>query len=65
MYKKHYNYHIDSHGLHYIGLTLDWNYQQDFVDISMSGYISKLLKRLNPPSPLKPTYSPHEYCPVI
>ena len=56
---NHYKYHIDPHGSHYMGLTLNWNYEQGFVDVSMPGYITKLLKRLQHPAPSKPEYSPH------
>ena len=59
--KNHYDYHMDHEGMNYIGLTLDWNYQQGYVDISMPTYIPKLLAKLNHPRPKKPQYSPHEH----
>ena len=34
---------MDYEGQHFLGLTLDWNYQQGYVDISMPGYIEKFL----------------------
>ena len=38
-------YHIKSDwtGLNYCGLTINWNYRNCVVDISMPGYIPKLL----------------------
>ena len=59
--KNHYTYHINHTGSHYIGLTLNWHYDQGYVDISMPGYISKLLTRLQHTLPNKPEYSPHDH----
>ena len=59
--KNHYDYHIDHEGRHYIGLTLDWNYQRGYVDVSMPQYIPKLLEQLKHPLPQKPEYSPHKH----
>ena len=42
-----FKYTIDNEGKNYCGLTLDWNYRQGYVDISMPKYIQKLLKRLD------------------
>ena len=41
---SHYKYHIDTTGTHYMGLTLKWNYDKQYVDISIPGYVPKLLK---------------------
>ena len=60
---KHYEYTIDRSGEHYLGLKLDWCYDKNFVDISMPGYIDRLLKRLKHPPPKKPQASPHEHLP--
>ena len=35
---------VDWEGKYYIGLTLDWNYKDHYVGISVPGYITKLLK---------------------
>ena len=60
---KYYEYTIDRSGEHYLGLKLDWCYDKNFVDISMPGYIDRLLKRLKYPPPKKPQASPHEHLP--
>ena len=60
---KHYDYHIDPTGTHYMGFTLTWNYKKKYVDISMPTYIINLLKRLNHPCPKKPEFSPHHHTP--
>jgi hypothetical protein len=42
----------------YTGLTIDWNYDQGTVDISMPGYIEKALKRFQHPPPTEPEDAP-------
>jgi len=41
--KKNYNISEDWTGSLYCGITLDWNYTQRTLDISMPGYIKKQL----------------------
>ena len=43
--KDHYDITIDWNGNNYCGLKVDWNYQKQYVDISMPGYIAKVLRR--------------------
>lgn len=59
--KEHYKLTIDYNGNDYCGLTIDWNYQQRFVDISMPGYIGKVLLHHDTTPPVKPTNTPHPY----
>ena len=59
--KAHYTIKIDWSGRNYCGLTLDWDYQARQVDISMPGYIKKLLTRLAHPPPSKPRHAPHAW----
>ena len=49
--RKYYNILVDDTGSNYLGLTINWNYCQGFIDILMPGYIPKLCSRLNHPSP--------------
>jgi len=51
----------DFTGTLYCGLTLKWNYQLRYVDISMPGYIEKALQRFKLPSPYKQQHSPHAH----
>jgi hypothetical protein len=44
----------------YLGMHLDWHYDENFVDISMPGYVEKARQRLEYPPPKKPQFSPHE-----
>ena len=57
--KQHYKITIDKEGRNYCGLTFDWDYDNGWVDISMPGYIDKVLHRYNHTPPPNPEYSPH------
>ena len=59
--KKYYDILVDDTDSNYLGLTIDWNYRHGYVDISMSGYITKLCLRLNHPSPIRPQHAPHKW----
>ena len=59
-----YKYTTDWTGHNYCGLTLDWNYLQGYVDISMPGYLEKALKRLQYTPKISPQYSPHAHIPI-
>jgi hypothetical protein len=43
----------------YCGLTIDWNYSQDHVDISMPGYVENALHKFRHPQPEQPEDAPH------
>ena len=45
---RHYKTSIDWKGSLYCGITLDWNYDKRYLDISMPGYIDKVRQRFNP-----------------
>ena len=45
----------------YCGLTLEWDYQNRTVDISMPGYIAKALQRFQHNKPHTPQHSPHKW----
>ena len=38
----------------YCGITLEWNYEERFLDISMPGYIDKLQARYQNEMPSRP-----------
>jgi len=57
--RQHYEVEEDWDGKLYCGITLKWDYEKRHVDISMPGYISKLLSRFEHKSPAKPQHSPH------
>ena len=54
--KAHYDYHIH---------TMNWNYKEGCVDLSILKYIPNLSQRLKHKTQNKPEYWPHENYPVI
>ena len=52
---------IDWKGTQYCGLTLTWNYPEEYVDISMPGYVKKALKKFNHKPPKSPEHAPHDW----
>eukprot|EP00804_Cyclotella_cryptica_P018372 CCRYP_015481-RA/>CCRYP_015481-RA protein AED:0.17 eAED:0.17 QI:0/0/0/1/1/1/2/0/862 len=52
--KKHYDVKVDHTGSLYCGITLDWHYEEKYLDISMPGYVTKQLTKYNHPHPKKP-----------
>ena len=57
--RQHYDVEEDWTGKLYCGISLKWDYERRYVDISMPGYIDKLLARFNHKPPHKPQHSPH------
>lgn len=43
--RKYYKVSVDYEGKKYCGLQITWNYDKHFVDISMPGYIDRLLHK--------------------
>ena len=41
--RKSYKITVDWKGQNYCGLTINWNYKEGYVDISMPGYVKKSL----------------------
>jgi hypothetical protein len=58
---KHYEVKPDWSGTQYLGLTLQWDYINRWVDISMPGYIQRALTRFAHDMPKRPIHSPHVY----
>ena len=57
--RQNYEVEEDWDGSLYCGITLKWNYAARYVDISMPGYVNKLLARFDHKMPAKPQHSPH------
>ena len=53
----------DWDGALYCGITLEWDYNKQWLDISMPGYIKKVLQRYLHESPSKPQHSPYVIAP--
>jgi hypothetical protein len=47
----------------YCGITLKWNYDERWLDISMPGYIKKLLLKYKHCMPTKPQHCPYAPAP--
>jgi hypothetical protein len=45
----------------YCGITLHWNYDDKYVDLSMPGYIKEALHKFQHPLPKRPQYAPHNW----
>ena len=56
-----YNISTDMTGENYCGLTMNWNYTAGHVDISMPGYIEKVLHKYPLPSKKFPQYAPYKW----
>jgi hypothetical protein len=48
-------------GNRYIGRTLNWNYEKDYVDLSIPDYIARALQHFVHPMPKRPEHAPHDY----
>ena len=59
--RANYGVTVDKEGRNFCGLNLDWNYQQGYVDVSMPGYIQKVLLKYHHPKPKRPKFSPHKH----
>ena len=58
---QHYTITTDWTGSNFCGLTIEWNYAKKYVDISLPGYVNKVLQKFNHPLPHKPQYAPHKW----
>jgi hypothetical protein len=63
--KKNYNISSDWNGRAYCGLTLDWDYKNRTVELSMPGYIKAALHKYQHPAPARPEHSLHTWNPPI
>jgi hypothetical protein len=63
--KKKYNISSDWNGAAYCGLTLEWDYKNQTVDLSMHGYIKATLHKYQHPAPTRPEHAPHTWNPPI
>jgi hypothetical protein len=59
--KEHYEVEEDWEGRRYLGITLDWDYKNCEVHLSMPEYVERALARFNHPMPDKPQHQPHQH----
>ena len=58
--RKYYVISVDWTGSQYCGHTLDWNYDQRIVDMSMPGYVEKAVQKYQY-QPMQKQDAPHEW----
>jgi hypothetical protein len=63
--KANYPVKADWTGSKYIGIDLEWRYEQGEVKTSMKGYVPKGLKEFQHPPPRKPVNGPTPYTPPV
>jgi hypothetical protein len=63
--KKNYNISSDWNGRAYCGLTLDWDYKNRTVNLSMPGYIKAALHKYQHAAPAQPQHAPYTWKPPI
>ena len=59
--KDKYDITIDCSGTSFLGITIDWNYQDRYDDISLPKYVPKALKNFNHLSPNCLQHMPHPW----
>eukprot|EP00957_Ditylum_brightwellii_P074959 5696564-Ditylum_brightwellii.AAC.1 len=59
--RKYYSISIDKEGKNCCGLTIDWHYADDFVDICIPGFVPKALEKFQHVPPARPQYAPHQW----
>jgi hypothetical protein len=59
--EQHYQVSTDRGGTRYCGLTLAWDYNKRTCDISMPGYIARVLQRFQHVASGKAEHSPHSW----
>jgi len=58
---QHYQVTKDWDAIWYCDMTLNWDYQNCTVDLSMPGYIDQALKCFQHPQPRQPEHAPHAW----
>lgn len=62
--RQHYQIKIDWSATLFSGITIKWDYVKRTADLSMPGYITKMLAEFNHPTPKRPQHSPHPHNPI-
>ena len=61
--QQHYEITTDMEATKFCGITLEWNYDEGHVTLSMPGYVEKALQRFTHPTPTRPQHAPHPWIP--
>ncbi len=62
--KKNYTITVDREGTKYIGLTIEWDYENGKVHMHMQGYLAKAMTRFKHETPTKIQHSLHHHIEV-
>ena len=52
---------VDWIGSTYCGMNLQWNYDQEYVDVAMHDYVNRALTKYNHTPPQRPQHAPHAW----
>jgi len=52
---------VDWTGSTYCGMNLQWNYDQEYVDVTMHDYVDRALAKYNHTPPQRPQHAPHAW----
>jgi hypothetical protein len=63
--KQNYNISSDWKGSAYCRLTLEWDYKNRTVNLSMPGYIKAALQKYQHAAPTRPEHAPHTWNPQV
>jgi hypothetical protein len=63
--KNNYNISSDWKGSAYCSLTLEWDYKNRTVELSMPGYIKAALHKYQHAAPTRPEHAPHTWNPPV
>ena len=55
---------MDWKGENFFGLKLSWEYEKEYVDVSMPNYIRDILLQFSHKQPKSPQRHPHEHTPI-
>jgi hypothetical protein len=61
--RQHYKLTVDWTGSKYIGLQLDWDYENRRVHVSMPEYVQRALAKFQHPTPTRKQNQPHPHIP--
>jgi hypothetical protein len=61
--QKYYELTVDWEGTRYCGITLEWDYVNKTVDLSMPGYVEDALHNFQHPKPKRATHAPSGWSP--
>ena len=62
--ERWYDITVDWKGQKYVGISLEWDYDERTLHTSVPGYVQKSLKKFGHPKPAKPQHAPAKAAPI-